>query len=125
MQAAAPPELPLASESQDPVVVKEPQIRLGDLVERGPGVISPRLVRRPSPRYPSAAHRLGRQGKVSVRVLVDETGKPAEVQRVGARVGLGFDKAALEAVRKAVWEPATKNGVRVKMWIDLVIEFKA
>ena len=121
-QAAPPPELWRLN--LDRPKEQEFEIRLGDLVEPGPGVVPPRLVRRPSPRYPPVAERLRRQAKVRVQVLVDEAGKPAEVRRVSPKVGLGFDKEALRAARNTVWKPASKDGIKVKMWRDLLIEFR-
>ncbi|MCP4249134.1 MAG: energy transducer TonB [bacterium] len=103
---------------------REPKTRRGDLVTSGPGVVPPQLIRPPSPRYPPAALRLGRTGVVRVRVLVDENGKPTEIRQVGPEVGMGFDKSALRAAQVAVWKPATKNGVKVKMWFDLVVQFE-
>ena len=103
---------------------QEPEIQPGELVRPGPGVVAPRLIRPLSPRYPPIARRLKRQAKVKILILVDEFGKPAEVKLAGPEVGLGFDKAALAAARNGLWEPATKNGVKVKVWLDLIIDFK-
>lgn len=123
-QDAVPQEPPVAEESQVQAAAQEPEVRVGDLVTPGPGVVAPRPIRPPSPRYPPGPQRLGREASVTIRVLVDETGRAAEVQRVGPEVGLGFDEAALEAARAATWEPATKDGVRVKMWVQLAIRFE-
>jgi protein TonB len=121
---SAQPEAKAPPKPSPPPRPREPKTRRGDLVTAGPGVVPAQLIRPPSPRYPAAAQRLGRKGVVRVRVLVDENGKPAEVRQVGPEAGMGFDKSALKAAREAVWKPATKNGVKVKMWIDLVIQFK-
>jgi TonB family protein len=60
---------------------------------------------------------------VEVRVLVDERGKVERAEQVGAAVGLGFDEAALEVARHSSYNPATKDGVRVKMWTTMKISF--
>jgi len=101
-----------------------PPAKLGDLVEPGRGVQRPQLTQRPNPRYPPSAKRLNKQADVVLRILIDETGRVAEVQQLGDKVGFGFDDAARLAAERTRWSPATKDGVRVKMWIDLTISFR-
>jgi TonB family protein len=112
-QAAAKPEPP-----------PEPQVRLGDLVAFGPGVTPPDLMRMPDPVFPSIAKRLNKSAVVEVRVLVDEKGDVREAELAGAKAGYGFDQAAIDAAKRATYRPATKDGVRVKMWTQLVVRFK-
>lgn len=91
----------------------------------GPGVTSPKLVRFEEPEYPPIARRLRAEGVVVVSVLVDENGAVTDarvVQRAARDVG--FEEAALEAARSARYQPATKGGVRVKMWKTLRIPFR-
>jgi TonB family protein len=98
-------------------------VRLGQLVEGGPGVIQPRLKTRPQPQYPMVARRLGREADVDVQVLVDENGAVIDAT-LRNEIGYGFDDAALRAARRTEFYPATKNNVRVKMWVALKISFK-
>ncbi|HWM92374.1 MAG TPA: TonB family protein [Thermoanaerobaculia bacterium] len=114
------PEEP-APVQQAPVVRKT---QFGDLVQSGPGVTAPKLTSRLDPRYPAAAQRLNKAATVDIRVLVDENGRVVETQRVGAKAGFGFDEAAIEAARRAQFNPATKDGVRVKMWYTLRVAFQ-
>ncbi|MEZ5331757.1 MAG: TonB family protein [Thermoanaerobaculia bacterium] len=103
----------------------EPEpVAAGELVEIGPGVTPPRIVDRPSPRYPPSARRLGKVATVQLRVLVDENGRVIETEQAGSKVGFGFDQEALSAARETTWRPAMKSGVPVKMWVDLRIEFR-
>ena len=102
----------------------QPQVQYGDLVQQGPGVAAPRLSSRLEPRYPLAAQRMNRAAQVDIKVLVDEKGKVMDAERVGAKAGFGFDEAALDAARRAVFQPATKDGVRVKMWTTIRVAFK-
>ncbi len=105
-----------------PAPVRKTQV--GDLVSAGPGVTSPKLSSRLDPRYPPSAQRLNKAAQVDIRVLVDENGRVADAQRAGAKAGFGFDEAALEAARRASFSPATKDGVRVKMWYTLRVAFQ-
>jgi len=101
-----------------------PRVRLGDLVTGGPGVKPPELLAPPEVRYPPMARRLGKEAVVEVRLLVDETGKVARAETVGKPFGFGFEDAALDAARKARYRPATKDGVRVKMWTSVKLRFE-
>jgi TonB family protein len=125
---AAVPQ-PSAAEAQPtapavPQPTRQPQVQVGDLVQAGPGVAVPKLRSLPEPRYPLAAQRLNKSAQVVVRVLVDERGRVVDAAIVGARAGLGFDEAAIEAARRASFNPAVKDGVRVKMWTSLGVTFK-
>ncbi|MGD2113477.1 MAG: TonB family protein [Acidobacteriota bacterium] len=104
---------------------RRPTVRTGELVEPGPGVIPPQLVTFAKPEYPPVARRLRVEGTVVVSVLVDENGDVIESrldQRVRQKVGI--NEAAQEAARRAKYRPATKDGVRVKMWTTLKIPFR-
>jgi protein TonB len=114
--AAVTPPLDSASGHQ-------PQIQVGDLAQPGPGVVMPKLLFRPAAHYPTAARRINRRAEVTVRVLVDERGRVQEAQRQGDEAGLGFDEAALDVARRSNYQPATKQGVQVKMWTTMKITF--
>jgi TonB family protein len=124
-EAAAPP--PKQTAPPPPAVKKEPEqpaIKVGDLVAIGDaGVKPPELTRQPDSRYPPMARKLNKQADVDVRVLVDENGNVRTADLLGKKVGFGFDEAALEAARSAKYRPATKHGVRVKMYVNLRIRF--
>ena len=98
-------------------------VRVGELVTPGPGVVPPRLTRRPGLVYPPIAQRMRKEATVTVSVLVDENGRPAELRPSGAKAGFGMDEAAADYARGCVWAPATKEGVRVRMWYDLKVAF--
>ena len=59
-------------------------------------------------------------------MLVDETGRGArDAHRAAASPqNVGLNEAALAAAKRAKFRPATKDGVRVKMWYTLNIPFK-
>ena len=108
------------------VEAAKPKFRRGDLVESGPGIIPPRLIRFPPPRFPPMAKRLNRTDvTVPVRVLVDENGKVIEAKPESSKkFGFGFDAEALSVARGAEYEPATAEGVPVKMWMTLRVRFR-
>ena len=116
------PATPAASAPQAPEV---PSVKEGDLVRPGPGVKPPVLVSLTKPEYPAMARRLKVEGTVLVSLLVDETGRVAETRLdSGVSQNVGINEAAIAAARSAVFSPATKSGVRVRMWYQLKIPFK-
>ncbi len=56
-------------------------------------------------------------------VLVGADGKPQEVV-VGRPIGFGLDENAIEAIRKANFEPGMKGGQPVPVEVDLTVQFR-
>jgi len=76
------------------------------------------------PVYPPRCLRMGIEGTVRVRVLVGEDGRVQEVT-VGKSSGeAALDDAAMDAVRYWRFEPAKRDGVPVRAWAIVPIEFK-
>lgn len=88
----------------------------GALVELGPDVVPPKRIAGDIARYPDAARRAKRSGTVTVEMLVSEKGEPSELKVVGS-AGDILDQAVLEAVGTWRFEPAQKQGVKVKVRI--------
>lgn len=119
--APAPVEAPAPA----PAPAAPPPTRRGDLVEAGPGVVAPRTLSIPGAKYPDRARREKREATIGILVLVDENGAPVATKvQEGDPFGVGFDEAALTAVRAARFEPATKDGVAVKMWKLVRVGFR-
>jgi len=129
-KVAATPPPPAAATTQAAAPAPAParaQIQYGDLVAPGTaaGITSPKMTSRLDPRYPSQAQRMNKSAQVDIKVLVDEKGRVLDAQRVGPQAGFGFDEAALEAAKRASFQPAsTKDGVRVKMWTTIRVSFQ-
>ncbi len=112
-----------AAAATPPAPAGDGSVRPGDLVTMGAGVTPPKVARRANLRYPPLAQRMKKEATVTVRVLVDENGKAADVQATGNSAGFGMDEAAMEYARSCVFTPATKNGVPVRMWMDIKVAF--
>lgn len=82
----------------------------------------PRFIERIIPDYPLSARRMRREGTVLLRLHIDEGGRLLEA-RVVQPAGYGLDEAALEAVRRSTFAPATKAGVPVECWATLAVRF--
>lgn len=77
----------------------------------------------PRPSYPSISRRMGEQGKVLLRVLVDENGLP---QQIEIKQSSGFDrldKAALASVKQWRFVPGKRGGVAQPMWTIVPVNF--
>ena len=101
-----------------------PSVREGDIVTPGPGVTLPVIIQQEPPVYPRIAERMGRTGLVEAAALVGVDGRVEEVRITGVDTkGLGFEKATQDAVAKWRYKPATKLGVKVRMWVPIRVPF--
>ena len=76
------------------------------------------------PRYPESARRAGVQGVTLLRVRVLENGRVGEVvvdQSAGFR---DLDFAAMDAVKKWLFEPARRGKEAVSVWVMLPVKFE-
>jgi len=119
------------STAPEPAAAPEPPptpspVQGGAIVDlNDPDLTRPVLVAQTRPRYPPLALARRLSGTVWVNALVDETGAVVEVSLVRASPrGLGFEDAATRYARTRVYRPATKQGVPVRVWVPLVIEFR-
>jgi TonB family protein len=103
-----------------------PATREGDLVAAGTeGLAAPRLLRRGVVAYPPMARIQRVEGTVVTNVLVSETGQVLEVRVLrGINRPVGLNEAAEQTMRRSSFAPATKDGVRVKSWVTVPVEFK-
>jgi TonB family protein len=117
---------PVPAAAAEPAPTPSP-VRRGALVDvNDPGLTRPVSVTQTRPRYPPFALQRRLAGSVSLRALVDETGAVVEVSLIRASPpGQGFEDAAIRHVRTRVYQPATKQGVPVRVWLPITIEFRA
>lgn len=77
----------------------------------------------PNPVYPARSRRAGEQGVVTVRVLIDVAGRPAQVALQASSGHAALDEAALSAVRAAQFRPYAEGGVPQAVWVHVPINF--
>lgn len=81
-------------------------------------------LRNPKPPYPPLSRRLGEQGTVVVRALVDASGVPTQAE-IRTSSGYGrLDQAALQAVLGWRFVPGKRAGVPEAMWINVPMPFR-
>ncbi len=143
-QPAAQPAAPMAEAARAvPTEVSIPQAppplpapvagmpSVGELVGPGEGVVEPKLVRLgaftglpPQARQMTRTSSDGSLGITVLMGLVDENGNVTDVRLIRPSPHKFVDEAAIRALRSAKITPATKDGVKVKMWSTFAITVK-
>ncbi|MCF6187070.1 MAG: energy transducer TonB [Desulfobulbaceae bacterium] len=78
----------------------------------------------PPPEYPRLARRRGLEGVVLLEVLVNSSGRVADI-RISSSSGYALlDKAALKGVRRWHFTPGTMNGRQQEMWVEIPVRFQ-
>jgi protein TonB len=77
----------------------------------------------PNPIYPARSRKAGEQGNAVVRVLVDVTGRPAQVSLQTSSGHPELDQSALSAVRAAQFRPYAEGGLAQAVWVLVPINF--
>jgi TonB family protein len=85
----------------------------------------PALLSGPPLQYPELLRHAGIEGRVIVQAIIDTTGRaePASVKVIESP-NPGFDQAAINWVRRALFRPARVNGQAVRALMKMPIEFK-
>jgi TonB family protein len=69
------------------------------------------------------AQEAGVAGMALYHTVIGPDGKPGEIA-VARPIGFGLDENAVEAIRKATFQPAIKDGKPVPVMLDLVVQFR-
>jgi protein TonB len=77
----------------------------------------------PAPQYPGLSRRLGEEGRVMLRVFVDERGLPARVEMRSSSGHERLDHVALETVKQWKFVPARRGDQAVSGWVIVPISF--
>lgn len=100
----------------------------GEGVAQGPihaqigSLYGPKIVHWTRPQYPRKARAKGRTGLVVLRITIDSSGHPTRIE-VLREAGFGFDEAAIKAIKKSSFTPATHNGHPVACIALLPVHF--
>jgi len=90
----------------------------------GKALIQARYRETPQPHYPDSARREGKEGRVLLRVLVDEEGRTKAIEiNISSGHDL-LDRAATEAIKKWRFVPARAGGKAIETWVKVPIEFQ-
>lgn len=104
------PVAPVAVQPQPPAPVTPPQFNADYL-------------NNPAPPYPPLSRRLGEEGRVMLRVFVDERGLPLRVEMRSSSGHDRLDHVALETVKNWKFVPARRGDQAVSAWVLVPISF--
>ena len=79
--------------------------------------------KRKSPEYPDRAKKLGLEGKVVVKALIDIDGAIEDVQVLESSGYKILDRAVTKVAWKWEFEPSYRNGIPAKQWVKAPYEF--
>lgn len=77
----------------------------------------------PRPTYPPQSRRMGEEGKVVLRILVNQAGRPERVEVQTSSGSIRLDEAARQAALRALFKPHRENGVPVAVYAMVPINF--
>ncbi len=80
--------------------------------------------RRVDPVYPPSSRRAGEEGTGMFRVLVDQKGRPSQVEVLKSSGFPRLDEAAMQAIRKWAFKPAMQGGAAVQSWTRVQVAFR-
>lgn len=85
----------------------------------------PAIISQPPIEYPEAARKAGIEGKVLIRVLVNEQGRPerAQIIRRAPEDCTIFDDSATSSVMDMRFAPVTKSGNPIRYWMNIPVRY--
>ncbi len=84
----------------------------------------PVLKQRAFPEYPDELRQQGIEGRVIVKILIDEQGNVIRTEILKSGGYAVLDSAAVQAARRFLFEPARLNDRPVKVWMTIPFNFR-
>ncbi len=118
-EAPSPPQ-----ESKEPPSVAAPAAPSAPSVPATPKLISGvSYINAPRPVYPPLDARMGNEGTVTLRVLINEKGRADKVEIQKSSGSLRMDDAARDAVMRALFKPYLEDGKPTPAYAIVPINF--
>ena len=105
-------------EEPQPQTVVTPEHR-GALTE-----LLPRYRRNPAPVYPQRAREQGWEGTVIIEAEVLPSGQCGQVRALTSSGHTILDDAALQAIRRWQFKPASRGALPVSVWVEIPVTFR-
>jgi protein TonB len=123
---APPPPTPVATPPVEVAPVES--VAVAPTPEPSPAPVTPprfnaAYLNNPAPAYPLESRQMGEEGRVVLRVLVNEHGLPQEIQ---VRTSSGFvrlDTTAQDTVRRWKFIPARRGDTAIGAWVLVPMTF--
>jgi protein TonB len=77
----------------------------------------------PKPIYPESARSEGREGRVVLRILVDNQGRTRSIELNTSSGTNALDQAAAEAIKRWRFHPAYMGDTPIDSWVNVPIDF--
>ena len=87
-----------------------------------PGIVRPQYKIKVEPKYPETASKAGKEGQVILQATIDEKGIPRDIVPI-TDIGFGFEEAAIAALKKTTFRPATKGGNAISLQVEIPYSF--
>lgn len=100
-----------------------PEARTLKAIHQSSEVVLPHLISRTEPIYTPEARKARVSGIVIVEVIIDTTGRIVAA-RILKALPMGLSEAAVEAVKKWRFKPATRHGEAVAVFYNLTVNFR-
>lgn len=78
----------------------------------------------PKPAYPESARREGSEGRVLLRVLIDDQGEAKAVEVSRSSGSDALDQAATSAIKRWRFHPARSGDQPIESWVSIPIDFR-
>jgi periplasmic protein TonB len=78
----------------------------------------------PAPEYPSLARRRGYEGTVVIEAFVDREGRVQDLRLYQSSGHEVLDRAAMQAVKGWLFEPARRGRDKIEMWVKVPLSFR-
>lgn len=87
------------------------------------GIVNPQYKYKVKPDYPKNAKQAEKEGTVILQATIDVNGMPQNIVAL-TNLGFGLENAAIAALKKTTFRPATKAGKPVSLQVEIPFEFK-
>jgi len=118
---------PLPPDVEILIGTPEPPPPTGPLLAGVGDVTNPKLIEetKVQPEYPELARVARLEGNVILQAIIHSDGSVGDLEVLRCnRPNMGFEDAAIDAVRQWRYEPATQNGRPVEVYFTVFVEFK-
>ncbi|MYA73010.1 energy transducer TonB [Candidatus Poribacteria bacterium] len=85
-------------------------------------VVHPKFKNKVKPEYPKSLNETKKGGEVLLQFTIDENGSPKDIVAL-TNLGFGLEAAAIEALKKCTFDPATKDGKPISMQVQTSYNF--
>ncbi|QYF95527.1 energy transducer TonB [Massilia sp. PAMC28688] len=110
-----PPPAPVVAAAPAPAAVASTPRTITSGVE---------YVREPQPVYPQMSRRMGEQGRVMLRILINEKGRPEQALVHSSSGSPRLDEAGRQAALRAQFKPHMEDGRAVAVYVIVPVNFQ-